>query len=58
MFHVHVDALVDAVILQRADQLQAGAVAHVCQARKLVATEVALQNAPLAGAIEQRPPRL
>src|SRR5207253_4182802 len=55
--HVHVDALVDAVILKSADHLQAGAVADVRQARILVAAEVALEDAPVLGAVEERAPR-
>ena len=51
-----VDALMDAVILQRADHLQAGAVAHVRQARIAVAAEVALKNLAVLGAIENRAP--
>ena len=42
--HVHVDALMDAVVLQRPDHLQAGPVAHVREARILVPAEVALEN--------------
>ena len=57
-FHVHVEAVMDAVILQRADHLEAGAVADVRQARVLVAAEVALQDAAVSGAIEDRAPRL
>ena len=56
--HVHVDTLVDAVILQRADHLQAGAIADVGQARVPVAAEVALENAAVRRAIEHRAPRL
>ena len=44
--HVHVDALVDAVVLQRADHLEAGAVADVREARIAVAAEVALEDRP------------
>ena len=47
-----------AVILQRADHLEAGAVADVRQARIAMAAEIALQNAPVFGAIEHRAPRL
>ena len=43
--HVDRDALVDAVVLQRADQFQAGAVADVGEPRVLVAAEVALEDA-------------
>ncbi len=56
--HVKIDALVDAVILQGADHLQAGAVAHVRQARITVPAEIALQNLAVFGAIEQRAPSL
>ena len=55
--HVHVDALVDAVILQRADHLEAGAVADVGQPRIAVAAEVALQDASVLRPIEHRAPR-
>ena len=44
-FHVEVDAFVNAVILQRADHFEAGAIAHVREARIAVAAEIALQNA-------------
>ena len=55
-FHVDVDALVDAVVLQGADHLQAGAVADVGQPRVAVAAEVALQDAAVLGAVEDGPP--
>ena len=54
----NVDALVDAVILQRADHLQAGAVADVRQARIAVAAEVALEDPAVLGAVEHRAPGL
>ena len=53
-----VDALVDAVVLQRADHLQAGAVADVRQPRIAVAAEVALQDAAVLRAVEDRAPGL
>ena len=56
--HVDVEAAMDAVILQRADHLEAGAIADVREARILVAAEVALQDAAVGGAIEQRAPGL
>ena len=56
--HVHVDALMDAVILERADHLQAGAVADVGQPRIAVAAEVALEDASVLRAIEHRAPGL
>ena len=44
----------DDLLLQGADQLQAGAVADVGQPRVLVAAEVALADAAVRGAVEQR----
>jgi hypothetical protein len=49
---------VDAVLLQRADHLEAGAVADVREARVAVAAEVALQDAAVLRAVEQRAPLL
>ena len=43
----------DDLLLQGADQLQAGAVADVRQARVLVAAEVALADLAVLGAVEQ-----
>ena len=57
-FHVNGDALVDAVVLQRANHLQAGAVADVRQARIAMAAEIALQNLAVFGAIKHRAPSL
>ena len=54
--HVHVDAPVDAVILQRADHLEPRAVADVREPRIAVAAEVALEDAAVRRAIEQRAP--
>ena len=44
----------DDLLLQGADQLEAGAVADVGQPRVLVAAEVALADLALRGAVEQR----
>ena len=46
----------DAVILQRADHFEAGAVAHVGQPRIAMAAEVALQDLAVLGAVEDRAP--
>ena len=46
----------DDLLLQRADHLQTGAVTHMCQTRVLVATEVALTDAPVLRAVEQGSP--
>ena len=48
---------VDRVVLQRADQLEARAVADVREARIAVAAEVALQDPPVCRAVEHRAPR-
>ena len=48
--------LMDAVILERADHLEAGAIADVREARIAVAAEVALQDAAVFGAVEQGAP--
>ena len=57
VLHVNVDALVNAVVLQRADHLQPGAVADVREPRIFVAAEIALENAPVRRAVEDRAPR-
>src|SRR5262249_26130673 len=57
-FGMHVDALVDAVVLQGADQLEAGAVADVGESRVAVPSEVALEDAAVGGAVEDGSPRL
>ena len=54
--HVHVDAQVDAVILQRPDHLEPGAIADVREARIPVAAEVPLEDSPILRAIEQGAP--
>ena len=46
------------MLLQRADHLEPGAVADVREPRVLVTPEVALQDAPVGGAVEERAPRL
>ncbi len=46
------------MVLQRADHLQAGAIADVCETRVAVAAEVALQDAAVLGAIEDGAPGL
>ena len=54
--HVDFHAAVNPVVLQRADHLQAGAVAHVRQPRIAMPAEIALQNAAVPGAVEERAP--
>ena len=58
VLHVHVDALVDAVVLKRADHLQPRAIADVREARIAVPAEVALEDAAVLGAIEEGAPGL
>ena len=58
VLHVDRDAQMDGVVLQRANQLQAGAIADVREARVAVAAEVALVDAAVRGAIEHGAPRL
>ena len=48
----------DRLLLQGADDLEPGAVAHVGQAGVAVAAEVALEDAAVLGAVEQGPPAL
>jgi hypothetical protein len=56
VLHENIQPEMDAVILQGADHFEAGAVAHVRQARIAVAAEIALQDAPIGGAVEERAP--
>jgi hypothetical protein len=49
---------VDGVLLEGADHLQAGAVAHVGQPGVAVTAEVALQDATVLGPVEERAPAL
>ena len=56
VLHVDVEAQMDSVILQRANHLEAGAVADVRQARIAVAAEITLQDAAVRGAVEERAP--
>ena len=55
-FHVDGDAAVDAVILQRPDHLETGAVADVRQPRIAVAAEVALEDPAVGRPIEDGAP--
>ncbi len=48
----------DGVLLQGADHFQAGAVADMGQARVAMTAEVALENQPFFGAVEERAPFL
>ena len=57
-FHVDGDALVNAMVLQRADHFEAGAVADVGEARITMAAEIALRNLAVLGAVEHGAPFL
>ena len=54
--HVDVDAAMDALILQRANQLEAGAIADVREPGIAVTAEIALQDLPVSRPIEHRAP--
>src|SRR6185312_4563464 len=56
--HVDVHPGVDPVLLERADHLEAGAIADVREPRILVTAEVALEDASVLRPIEERAPRL
>jgi hypothetical protein len=56
-FHVHGDAAVNGVILQRPDQLEARPIADVREAGIAVPAEVALQDPPVRRPIEDGAPR-
>src|SRR6185436_8995114 len=49
--HVHIDAAMDAVVLQGANHLQPGAVADVRKAWITMSAKIALENAAVLGAI-------
>ena len=53
---MHVDALMNAMILQRADHLQAGPVSNMREAGILVTTKVALENAAVVCPVKERAP--
>ena len=55
---MYVDALMDRMILQRADHLQPGAIADVRQTRIAMPAKIALQNTAVRCAIEYRTPGL
>ena len=58
VLHEKIDPTVDAVVLERPDHLQAGAVADVGQAGIAMPAEVSLQDPPVLGPVEQRAPGL
>ena len=56
--HVEADALVHAMILQRADQLQSGSITDVSQSWIAMSAEIALADEAFLGSIEDRAPFL
>src|ERR1700722_9976188 len=56
VFHVNVDALMNAMILERANHFEPGAIANVRKSRVFVAAEISLQNAAIFRPIENRTP--
>ena len=52
VLHMHLNTLVDSVVLQRADHFEAGAIAYVGQARVSMTAEIPLQNPAVFCAIE------
>ena len=58
VFHVHLNALMDTVVLQGTDHLQSRPVADVCEARVLMSAEVALEDAAFCCPVEERAPCL
>ena len=56
--HVHVDPLVDPMILERPDHLETRAIAHVREPRIAMAAEIPLEDAPVLRPIEHRAPGL
>jgi len=55
-FHVDIDALLDAAILQSSNHLEASAVADMAETLEGVAAEGALKNVALFGAVEEGAP--
>ena len=56
--HVHIDPLMNPVVLQSANHLQPGAIADMRQARIFMAAKIPLQNPAVLGAIENGAPGL
>jgi len=53
-FHVHIDRLMNSVILERANNFQPGAIAYVREARVFVSAEIALKDPSVGGPVEHR----
>src|SRR3954469_11063535 len=57
-FHVHVDRLMNRVVLERADHLETRAITDVREPRVFMSAEISLQNASVRCAVEHGPPSL
>src|ERR1041385_9349581 len=55
-FHVNIDPLMDAVVLQRPNHFQSGAIADMRETRITVAAEIALQNPAVFRPFDYRAP--
>src|SRR4030095_5686353 len=55
---MHFNTLVNAVVLERANHFQSGAVTYVSQAWIFVSSEIPLKNTPIFSTVEQRSPGL
>src|SRR5712671_2797711 len=53
-FHVHIDRLMNGVILECANDFQSGAIADVREARIFVSAEIALKDPAVSGSVEHR----
>src|SRR6267142_6304354 len=55
-FHVNIDTLMHAAILQRANHFKSGPIAHVTEPFESMAAKSALQNISICGPVEQGTP--
>src|SRR5579862_205779 len=58
VLHENVETKMNAMVLQGADHLQSGAIAHVRESRITMSAKIALQNPAVGGAIKKRAPSL
>src|SRR5665647_2688733 len=56
--HVHVDPLMDCVVLERPDHLQTRAISNMRESRIFVSAEISLENLSVGRSVENRSPRL
>src|SRR5689334_24990341 len=55
-FHVHINALVNAMILKGANHLEPGSITDMRESRIFVATEISLQDTAICRAVEDSAP--